>query len=95
MTLSQLANELDERLPEHRHHPINLPLAEAVESLKVNMASFIKPKNRLIETFHEIEIKIKSFVLVYVPFLEKHHEFIQPDLQYAINKNILNLSENL
>jgi hypothetical protein len=95
MTLSQLANELDERLPEHRHHPINLPLAEAVESLKVNMASFIKPKNRLMETFHEIEIKIKSFALVYVPFLEKHHEFIQPDLQYAINKNILNLSESL
>ena len=95
MTLAQLANEFDEQLPGHRHHPINLPLAEAVESLKVNMAGFIKPKNRLIEIFHEIEIKIKSFVLVYVPFLEKHHEFIQPDLQYAINKNILNLSENL
>jgi hypothetical protein len=34
-------------------------------------------------------------VLVYVPFIEKHHEFIQPDLKFAINKNILALSKNL
>ena len=95
MTLSQLHHELNEELPEHRHHPITLPIAEAIESLKVNIASFIKPKNMLVEIFHEIGITIKSFVLVYVPFLEKHHEFIQPDLQFAINKNILALSENL
>jgi hypothetical protein len=31
---------------------------------------------------------------VYVPFIEKHHEFIQPDLQFAINKNTLKLSEH-
>jgi len=95
MTLSQLDHELNEEMPEHRHHRINLPIAEAVESLKINMASFMKPKNRLVETFHEIDIRIKSFALAYVPFLEKHHEFIQPDLQFAINKNILTLSENL
>jgi hypothetical protein len=95
MTLSQLQHELNEELPDHRHHPITLPITEAIESLKVNIASFIKPKNMLIEIFNEIGITIKSFVLVYVPFLEKHHEFIQPDLQFAINKNILALSENL
>jgi ribosomal protein L37AE/L43A len=95
MTLSQLHHELNEELPEHRYHPVTLPITEAIESLKVNIASFIKPKNRLVEIFHEIGITVKSFVLVYVPFLEKHHEFIQPDLQFAVNKNILALSENL
>ena len=95
MTLAQLHNELIEELPEQRHHPITLPVTEAIESLKVNLASFIKPKNQLAEILHAIDITAKSFVLVYVPFLEKHHEFIQPDLQFAINKNILALSENL
>jgi hypothetical protein len=95
MTLSQLHHELNEELPDHRHHPITLPITEAIESLKVNIASFIKPKNMLIEILNEIGITIKNFVLVYVPFLEKHHEFIQPDLQLAINKNILAHSENL
>jgi hypothetical protein len=95
MTLAQLHNKLTEELPEQRHHPITLPVTEAIESLKVNLASFIKPKNQLAEILHSINITAKSFVLVYVPFLEKHHEFIQPDLQFAINKNILALSENL
>jgi hypothetical protein len=95
MTLAQLHNELAEDLPDHRHHPITLPVTEAIESLKVNLASFIKPKNQLAEILHAIDITAKSFVLVYIPFLEKHHEFIQPDLQFAINKNTLALSENL
>ncbi|MGD9183590.1 MAG: hypothetical protein PVG15_19050 [Desulfobacterales bacterium] len=95
MTLAQLHNDLVKELPEHRHHPITLPVTEAIESLKVNLASFIKPKNTLAEILHAIDIAAKSFVLVYVPFQEKHHEFIQPDLQFAINKNILTLSENL
>ena len=95
MTLAQLNHELTEELPEHRYHPITLPVTEAIESLRVNLASFIKPKNQLAEILPSINIKAKSFVLVYVPFLEKHHEFIQPDLQFAINKNILALSENL
>ena len=95
MTLAQLHHELNEELPENRHHPITLPIAEAIESLKVNIAGFFKPKNMLAEIIREIGIKIKSVALVYVPFIEKHHEFIQPEMQFAINKNILALSENL
>ena len=95
MTLAQLHHELNEELPEDRHHPITLPIGEAIESLKVNIASFIKPKNRLAEIFCQVGITVKSYVLVYVPFVEKHHELIQPDIHFAINKNILALSENL
>jgi hypothetical protein len=82
-------------LPEHRHHPITLPVTEAIESLKVNLASFLKPKNRLSDVLPAIDVSAKSFVLVYVPFIEKHHEFIQPQIQFAINKNIIALSDNL
>lgn len=95
MTLSQLHPEPKAELPEHRHHPINLPLAEAVESLKINIAGFVRPKSILPDILQEIEVTIKGFELVYVPFLDKHHEFIQPDLQFAMNKNILALSTNL
>ena len=84
-----------EELPEHRHHPITLPITEAIESLKINLASFIKPKTELVNILHTIDITAKSFVLIYVPFIEKHHELIQPDLQFAINKNVIALSDNL
>ena len=95
MTLSQLHNELTEQLPKNRHHPITLSITEAIESLKINLASFMKPKTRLPDILHGIDITAKSFALVYVPFIEKHHELIQPDLQFAINKNIIALSDNL
>lgn len=95
MTLAQLQHGLTEKLPENRHHPITLPVTEAIESLNVNLASFIKPKSRLKDILPQIDIQAKGFALVYVPFIEKHHELIQPDLQFAINKNIIALSENL
>ena len=95
LTLSQLQNELDGELPEQRQHPVTLPATEAIESLKVNLASFLKPRTRLAEILPKINITANRIALIYVPFIEKHHEFIQPDIQFAINKNIIVLSENL
>ena len=95
LTLSQPQNELNEDLPEYRHHPVTLPVIEAIESLKINLAGFLKPRTRLSEVLPGIKISAKNVALVYVPFIEKHHEFIQPDIQFAINKNIMALSENL
>lgn len=95
MTLSQPQKELISELPKMQHQPITMPVTEAVESLTINLSSFVKPRTKLREIIPEIKIDAKSFVLVYVPFKEGHHEFIQPDLQIAINKNILTLSANL
>jgi hypothetical protein len=95
MTLSQPVKTLVPELPKARHQPITMSVTEAVESLKINLSNFVKPRTKLSEIVPEIEINAKSFVLVYIPFKEGHHEFIQPDLQFAINKNILTLSSNL
>jgi hypothetical protein len=45
--------------------------------------------------FPDIQIDARSFTLVFIPFNEDHHEFIQPDFQIAINKNVLALSKHL
>ena len=95
MTLSQPQKRLVPELPNTRHQPVTMPVTEAVESLTINLSSFAKPRTKLSKIIPEIKIDAKSFVLVYVPFKESHHEFIQPDLQFAINKNVLTLSSNL
>jgi hypothetical protein len=95
MTLSQPREKLMVELPKTRHQPVTLPVTEAVESLIINLSSFVKPRTKLSGIIPQIKIDAKSFALVYVPFVEGHHEFIQPDLQFAINKNILTLSTNL
>ncbi|MGD8462169.1 MAG: hypothetical protein PVH27_17580, partial [Desulfobacterales bacterium] len=94
MTLAQLQTEIVGELPQNRHYRINLPVTEANQSLKVNLASFFRPKNQLMEILPLVRITAQSFTLVYVPFVEKHHQYIQPDLQFAINKNILALSDH-
>lgn len=94
MTLAQPHTRLVGELPENRHYRINLPVTEANESLKVNLASFLKPKSQLMDVLPLVSITAQSFSLVYVPFIEMHHEYIQPDLHFAVNKNTLKLSEH-
>lgn len=96
VTLAQPdTDSLTARLPDGRPHAVNLPVTEAAESLKITLAGFIKPRRHLFPRLKEISIRPLGFKLVYIPFTEGHHEYIHPHLKTAINKNMLNLSDNL
>ena len=95
ITLSQPNQDLINELPDTRLHPTTLPIEEAIETLMITLADFVKPRSTFIDKHQDIKIKAKSFTLVYIPFNEGHHEFIQSDYQLAINKNVMALSTNL
>jgi hypothetical protein len=95
LTLSQPGTTPVKELPDARLYPVTLPVSEAIESLKMNLASFMKPPLKLYPTLKNIKIKPESFILVYLPFNEKHHEYLQPDLHLTINKNQLALAKHL
>jgi hypothetical protein len=95
VTIVQPQDDILPRLPDRRIHPSNLPVEEAIECLKLTLASFMKPRKTLTEKLPEINVTAKSFTLVYLPFNEEHHEFIHPDYQIAINKNVMSLASNL
>jgi hypothetical protein len=95
ITLAQPQEKLVRELPDDPLHPVTLPIEEAIESLTINLASFIKPQKDLLPILSDIRIKPKSYLLVYIPFIEQHHEFIQPELHLSINKNQLKLASNL
>ena len=94
-TIVQPQDELIPQLPGGKIHPANLPVEEAIESLKLTLAGFMRPRKTLIEKLPEIKIIAKRFTLIYLPFKEEHHEYIQPEYQVAINKNVMTLSKNL
>ena len=94
-TLSQPRENLISDLPDARIYPTTLPIEEAVECLKLTLADFMKPRRTIIERLGDIQIEAKSFTLVFMPFSEGQHEFIQPDFQLTIHKNVLALSKNL
>jgi hypothetical protein len=95
MTLSQPHLDLESRLPPSGHYPVNMPINEALESLKMTLANFMKPRQSVADHISQVDIRAKSVVLVYMPFAAKHHEFVQPDFQIAINRNLITLSKNL
>lgn len=95
ITLFQPREELIPELPQAEMYPITLPVREATESLKINLAGFMKPPKKLLPKLPDIDIKAKSFALIYIPFIEKHHDLVQPLFHQAINKNLLSMAKNL
>ena len=95
ITLLQPREKLITELPEGHLHPVTLPVSEAIESLKINLAGFLKPPKTVVSKLPDIVIKPKSFALVFIPFVDKHHELVQPLFHQAVNKNQLSLAKNL
>ena len=95
ITVVQPHNDLVPKFPDRRIYASNLPVEEAIECLKLTLASFMTPRKILAEKLPQIKATPKSVSLIFLPFNESHHEFIQPDYQIAINKNVMALSKNL
>ena len=95
LTLSQPHGKLTGKLPDQRLYPVTLPVKEAIQSLGINLGNFIKPQKDAARILSDLSIEPKSYLLVYIPFLEKHHEYINPEINLALNKNQLALAANL
>jgi hypothetical protein len=96
ITAAQPLEKLTSGLPDTPCYPaVSMPLKESVESLMVALASLIKPRQAFMDNIDRIKIVPQSFRLAYLPFQESHHEYIQPRMCLAVNKNQLTLSKNL
>ena len=94
-TRCQPRERLIPEIPDAPIYPVNMPVEEAIESLKIILADFGRPRKTIRERLGDIRIDAKKFSLTLIPFNEGSHEFLQPDLQLTINKNALALSKNL
>jgi hypothetical protein len=82
-------------MPATRLYPVTLPVTEAVESMKITLASFGKPAQKILPQLNHIVITPKSFLLAYIPFTEKHHDLVNSELNMSINRNVLSFAGNL
>ncbi|MEJ2725342.1 MAG: hypothetical protein P8175_12005 [Deltaproteobacteria bacterium] len=95
LTLAQPETGFVPVFPEGEIHPVTLSINEAVEGLKINLASFMKPQRILFPKLPEIHIKARSFVLIYVPFQRRGSELTQQAFQLRLNKNLLDYARHL
>jgi len=96
MTLSQPRDNLAAQVPKGEvMHPVNLPVSESVETLKLNLAGFMRPKNKVPDSIPDIRIRARRYLLVYIPFAVRHHDLVQTRFKIAVNRNQLALAGNL
>jgi hypothetical protein len=87
--------QLQQNVPEHPCLTANLPVTEAMETLRVTLSGLIKPQERIPELLPRIAITPRKALLVYMPFENRTHELVHRPLNLAVNKNQLSLSWNL
>jgi hypothetical protein len=95
LTLSQPQGDWLPHLSDGDPYPVTLSIMEAVQSLKLNLASFIKPRRKLFPILEELEIKARSFTLIYLPFIERGNELSLPEFRLRINRNLLTYAKHL
>jgi hypothetical protein len=95
MTLSQPRKGLTGEVPKGKLHPVNLPVSESVETLKLSLAGFMRPEKPALERLDDIQIQANRYLLVYIPFEVRHHDLVQPDFNFAVNRSQLALAGNL
>ena len=89
-TTAQPLQDVQDDIPRAPLHPVSLPLSEAIESIRVLLASLAVKRELLLAKLSEILINIEEQNLVYVPFALKGSELIQSAMQLSINANALN-----
>ena len=94
-TISQKHFQAEEVIPKKNVYPVTLPSTEAIQSLKIILASSTLDKNRVFPHLPRIKFDIKSSTLVYLPFRETGHEMVQEQMQISINKNTLEFGRHL
>ena len=90
ITMAQPNPTLEKRLPKHQTvFPVNLPISEALESLKLIVANFVRPRENFFPRLEEIDIKPQRFSLVYLPFKQNQHEYLNPEYHLSVTKTHL------
>jgi len=94
-TISQKHFQAEEVIPKKNVYPVTLPSAEAIQSLKVILASSTLDKKSVFPHLPRVKFDIKGSTLVYLPFRDTGHEMIQEQMQISINKNTLEFGRHL
>jgi hypothetical protein len=90
-TLKQMETALMEEFPKVPLHPVTLPLAEALETLPILVGSLAVPKKNWLPRLADLRFKLIGSQVVYLPFLLKGGELIQPDTGTSLSRNALGM----
>lgn len=95
MTLLQVAEDGREVLEGKRVHAVTLPIEEAIESIRILLASLSHRRGWLSRCLNDVSIKIRAYSLLYLPFTTKGAELVQPALRIGMPLKALDHGLNI
>lgn len=95
VTIAQPTVTLDDQPPAAPCHPVNLAAKEAGQTLVLIVAKIMRPSKASVAVVADMQVTATNSLLVYLPFQDRHHEWVQPQLNLAINKRQLTQARNL
>ncbi len=95
LTLMQPQWEMATEHARTGHRSVNLPAQEAVETIRLNMAGWITPRQKLLPALAEAQVNALLHELIFVPFVAGPHELTLTDTRISIPNAHISLSGNL
>ena len=89
MTIFQKDFTMEEKIPTQNLYPVTLSRDEAVQALKITLASAVMTKRKFFPLLPQVNLTIKESHLVYLPFKAMGHDIIQEQLEISVDKNTL------
>lgn len=75
--------------------PVTLPASEARQAVKLILAAATASPRRIFPFLPQVRLTEVTLHLVYLPFVDKGHDWVQPETGVAIGKNILRFGRTL
>ena len=75
--------------------PVTLPASEAKQAVKVMLAAATASPRLIYPFLPQVQLTEVMMQLVYLPFIDKGHDWVQPDTGVVIAKNILQFGRSL
>ncbi len=95
MTLSQAKIPDGEESMPKRMHPVTLQRKEAIQALKSVFAGAALNKRKLLPRLPDLHFHPLGTELVYLPFIDKSHDFVQEQTGISLAKSVLHFGRQL
>jgi len=95
MMVRQTKEDFTDNVPKSRFHPVTLPAPEGFQSAPFLLGATGYARRKLLPKVRESEFHLRSQDLVFVPFVLKGAEYVQPELEFGVHTNALKWGRNI
>jgi predicted RNA-binding Zn-ribbon protein involved in translation (DUF1610 family) len=90
MTFNQKEMPFSDTFPkDSAFYPVTLPASEGFDAAHVVLGDISSAKQKTLPIIKDLSLSLLSSALVYVPFVQKGPEYVQPELNFVVLANAL------